>query len=204
MFILPKLNYSYDALEPYIDAKTMEIHHSKHHEGYVQNLNKAIIDNEINENIKLEELFTKLDKYPDFLRNNAGGHYNHAFFWESLDNQMSQPGEEFIAAINETFGGMDGFGKSLAETAMKLFGSGWTWLMVDEDKKLKIVNTSGQNNPLMTVEEKENRGTPIVCIDMWEHAYYLKYQNRKKEYITALLNIIDWQKASDRYVEALK
>ena len=204
MFILPKLNYSYDALEPYIDAKTMEIHHSKHHEGYVQNLNKAIIANGIDEDIKIEELFTKLDKYPDFLRNNAGGHYNHAFFWESLNNQMSQSGEELGAAINETFGGMDGFGKSLAETAMKLFGSGWTWLMVDEDKKLKIVNTSGQNNPLMIVEEKENRGTPIVCIDMWEHAYYLKYQNRKKEYITAFLNIIDWQKASDRYVEALK
>lgn len=204
MFTLPKLEYDYDALEPYIDAKTMEIHHSKHHNAYVTKLNKAIVDNGIDENLSLEELFAQMDSYPAAVRNNGGGHYNHSLLWTSLSKQTSQPGEELAQAINDTFGGMDGFHGEFTAAAMDIFGSGWAWLVVDGDKKLKIVHTPNQDNPLMNTTPAEKQGTPLLGIDMWEHAYYLKHQNDKGEWIKDFLQIIDWQKISERYAEAMK
>jgi Fe-Mn family superoxide dismutase len=200
-FELPPLPYSYDALEPYIDAMTMEIHWSKHHGAYVNNLNNAIANTEM-EKLSLEELLTNVSKYPVAVRNNGGGHYNHSMFWQIMKkNGGGEPKGELKAAIEKTFGSYDNFKAKLSEAAMTRFGSGWAWLVFNQGNLL-IGSTPNQDNPLMDVSEL--KGYPILGIDVWEHAYYLKYQNRRNEYVANWFNVINWDAVTERYLEALK
>ncbi len=195
-YSLPKLPYSYDALEPYIDTKTMEIHHTKHHQAYVNNLNKAL-ENQSFKNAPLTELFAKISTLDTSIRNNGGGHYNHTLFWQMLksnkDNKENKPSEKLIEILNKQFGNFDNFKKEFSEKALKLFGSGWCWLIKDNQKNLKIITTPNQDNPLMDVVDKDNRGIPVLGIDVWEHAYYLKYQNKRTEYIENFWKVINWE-----------
>jgi len=198
---LPPLPYSYDALEPYIDAMTMEIHWSKHHGAYVNNLNNAIANTDM-EKLSLEELLTNVSKYPVAVRNNGGGHYNHTLFWQIMTkNGGGEPKGELKSAIEKTFGNFDNFKKQLTDAALTRFGSGWAWLVYNKGNLL-IGSTPNQDNPLMDVSEL--KGFPILGIDVWEHAYYLKYQNRRNEYVANWFNVINWDEVSARYVEALK
>jgi len=200
-FELPPLPYSYDALEPYIDAMTMEIHWGKHHGAYVNNLNNAIANTEM-ENLSLEELLTNVSKYPVAVRNNGGGHYNHTMFWQIMTkNGGGEPKGELKSAIEKTFGSFDNFKAKLSEAAMTRFGSGWAWLVFNQGNLL-IGSTPNQDNPLMDVSEL--KGYPILGIDVWEHAYYLKYQNRRNEYVANWFNVINWDAVTERYLEALK
>ncbi len=195
MFELPKLSYSYDALEPYIDAKTMEIHHTKHHAAYTDNLNKALEGVDIN-NASIEEILVEIDMSNMPLRNNAGGYYNHKLFWELLSKEsrdMSQPLKDSIVT---SFGSLESFKESFAKAALSRFGSGWAWLCKKEDGSLEIVTTSNQDNPLMPGIEG---GVPVLALDVWEHAYYLKYQNKRAEYIENFWNIVNWEKVSELY-----
>lgn len=195
MFELPQLKYSYEALEPHIDAKTMEIHYTKHHQAYIDKLNKAISGTEW-EGKTLEEILANVSKLERVVRNNAGGHWNHSFFWEILSANGGTPEGELLEAINKSFGSFEDFKKKFEESATTLFGSGWVWLVKQGDE-LKIIQTPLQDNPLM--EDAKEKGTPILGLDVWEHAYYLKYQNRRAEYISAFWNIINWQKVSELY-----
>lgn len=195
MFTLPKLNYTYDALEPHIDATTMEIHHTKHHQGYIDKLNKAISGTEW-EGKLIEEILANVSKLDRGVRNNAGGHWNHSFFWEILSPEKSEPTEELLSAIDKDFGSLEEFKNKFTESATTLFGSGWTWLVV-QDGNLKIVQTPLQDNPLM--DDAKEKGTPILGLDVWEHAYYLKYQNKRPDYINAFWNVVNWQKVSELY-----
>lgn len=195
---LPALPYAFDALEPHIDALTMEIHHDRHHKAYVDNLNKAIEGTEAAD-LSLEDLMANISKYPAAVRNNGGGHYNHSLFWKILSNNESQPSEKLAAAI-ETLGGMDALKEKLSAAGATRFGSGWAWLIV-KDGKLEVSSTSNQDNPLMDVAEV--KGTPILGIDVWEHAYYLKYQNKRPDYLSAIWNVINWAEVSKRYEAAL-
>jgi superoxide dismutase, Fe-Mn family len=205
-FKLPELGYPYDALEPYIDAQTMQIHHDKHNAAYVENLNKALATApESVQKLSLEELLLGLDKLPENIRtavrNNAGGQYNHSFFWKILKkNEGGQPSGELAKAIDQTFGGYPAFQAKLTETALKVFGSGWAWLVTD-GKKLTITSTPNQDSSISKPDDKE---TPIVGIDVWEHAYYLKYQNRRAEYVKAFWNVINWDYAAEQYAAATK
>jgi superoxide dismutase, Fe-Mn family len=205
-FKVPELGYPYDALEPYIDAQTMQIHHDKHNGAYVENLNKALAQApESIQKMSLEDLLLNLDKIPENIRtavrNNAGGQYNHAFFWKILKkNEGGQPSGDLSQAIDATFGGYPAFQAKLSETATKVFGSGWAWLVTD-GKKLAITTTPNQDCPISKPGDKE---TPIVGIDVWEHAYYLKYQNRRAEYVKAFWNVINWDYAAERYSGAAK
>ena len=195
-FELPKLNYAYDALEPNIDAKTMEIHHTKHHAAYTNNLNNAIKDSSL-ANKSIEEILTNISKHPIAVRNNGGGFYNHNLFWEIMSpNGGGLPKGDLLNAINRDFGSFDKFKELFNNAAATRFGSGWAWL-VKTDNKLVISSTSNQDNPLMDVAEI--KGTPIIGLDVWEHAYYLKYQNRRPEYIEAFWNVIDWDVVSKRF-----
>lgn len=198
-FTLPKLNYEYKALEPNIDAQTMEIHHTKHHQAYVTNLNKAIVGTKA-ETLKIEELMINASKRSDAIRNNAGGHYNHSLFWEILSPTPSEASMEFTKAVNSTFVSMDSLKKLLTTAASTRFGSGWAWLIVTPDKKLVVHSTGNQDNAIMDVSEK--RGIPILGIDVWEHAYYLKYQNKRGDYLSAIWNVLDWGAVSKKYAEA--
>lgn len=191
---LPALPYAFDALEPHIDAATMEIHHDRHHKAYVDNLNKAIEGTEAAD-LSLEDLMANISKYPAAVRNNGGGHYNHSLFWEILGNNGSQPSEKLAAAIAE-LGGMDTLKEKLATAGTTRFGSGWAWLIV-KDGKLEVSSTPNQDNPLMDVAEV--KGTPILGIDVWEHAYYLKYQNRRPEYIENWWKVVNWDFVASRY-----
>ncbi|MNU26055.1 Superoxide dismutase [Mn] [compost metagenome] len=195
---LPALPYAFDALEPHIDATTMEIHHDRHHKAYVDNLNKAIEGTEAAD-LSLEDLMANISKYPAAVRNNGGGHYNHSLFWEILSNNGSQPSEKLAAAIAE-LGGMDTLKEKLATAGATRFGSGWAWLIV-KDGKLEVSSTPNQDNPLMDVAEV--KGTPVLGIDVWEHAYYLKYQNKRPDYLSAIWNVINWAEVSKRYEAAL-
>lgn len=205
-FKVPPLGYSFDALEPYIDARTMELHHDKHNGAYVDNLNKAI--GQAPDPIKkmtVEELLRNLDSIPENIRttarNNAGGQYNHSFFWKLLKkNNGAQPSGDLAKAIDQTFGSYSAFQDKLSEAAIKLFGSGWAWLVLDGDK-LEITTTPNQDAVISRLTEKEH---PIVGIDVWEHAYYLKYQNRRAEYVKAFWNVINWDYASEQYAAASK
>lgn len=200
-YTLPTLPYSYNALEKYIDAATMEIHHSKHHQAYVNNLNKAITGTNY-ENMALEELMIKASLLPDGIRNNAGGHYNHSLFWNILTpNEKTQPKLELANAINENFKSLDSLKKLLNQAASTRFGSGWAWLVLTPEKKLAVTSTGNQDNPIMDVAPV--RGIPLLGIDVWEHAYYLKYQNKRGDYLSAIWNIIDWNKVSENYDKAL-
>lgn len=196
---LPALTYAYDALEPHIDAMTMQIHHSRHHQAYVDNLNKALAGTE-GENKSLEELMVNISAYPAAVRNNGGGHYNHSLFWSVLGANSGEPSAELASAINATFGSIDELKEKMNTAGATRFGSGWAWLLV-ADGKLQVSSTPNQDNPLMDVAEV--KGTPILGIDVWEHAYYLKYQNKRPDYLKAIWNVIDWAAVSARYAAAL-
>jgi len=197
-FELPKLPYAYNALEPNIDARTMEIHHSKHHQGYTNNLNNAIAGTEM-EGKSIEEICKSLD-LSDAVRNNGGGFFNHNLFWASMSpNGGGNPAGKIADAINDNYGSYDNFKVEFSKAAATRFGSGWAWLCV-KNGKLNICSTANQNNPLM---QGECGGTPILCLDVWEHAYYLNYQNRRPDYISAFFNVIDWVEVNNRYTAAL-
>ena len=196
-FQLPKLPYAYDALEPYIDARTMEIHHSKHHNGYTTNLNNAIGGTDL-EGKPILEILENLDMSNAALRNNGGGFYNHDLFWQVMSpNGGGQPSGELAAAINEEFGSFEGFKEALSKAAATRFGSGWAWLCVHKGGKVKVCSTANQDNPIMP--EIGCGGFPILGLDVWEHAYYLNYQNRRPDYISEFYNVINWDEVSKRY-----
>ena len=200
-FELPKLDYSYDALEPHIDAKTMEIHHSKHHNGYTSKLNSAISDTDL-QGKDIEALLRGLDMSNKAVRNNAGGYYNHSLFWEVINpTNKGELSEELENAINAAFGAFDGFKSAFSNAATTQFGSGWAWLCVKKGGELEVCSTANQDNPLMP--GVGCGGVPILGIDVWEHAYYLNYQNRRPDYINAFFNIINWNEVSKKY-NALK
>ena len=195
-FTLPALPYAHDALEPHIDSLTMQIHHGKHHQAYVDNLNKAIAGTP-NENKSLEELVKAAGSISPAVRNNGGGHWNHTFFWESLGPKAGgTPSGKLGDAINSTFGSFDAFKEKFNAAGATRFGSGWAWLIV-KDGKLEVSSTPNQDNPLMDVAEV--KGTPLLGVDVWEHAYYLKYQNRRPEYLGAIWNVINWDKVASRF-----
>ena len=196
-FTLPALPYAHDALEPHIDTLTMQIHHGKHHQAYVDNLNKAIAGTE-HENKSLDELVAQAGSISAPVRNNAGGHWNHTFFWNSLAaNAGGVPSGKLANAINEAFGSFDEFKTKFAAAGIGRFGSGWAWLILKKDGKLDISSTPNQDNPLMDVAE--TKGVPLLGVDVWEHAYYLKYQNKRADYLAAIWNVIDWNKVAERY-----
>lgn len=200
-FELPALPYAHNALEPHIDTATMEIHHGKHHAAYVNNLNAAIAGTE-NEGKSLEELMASISKLPAAVRNNGGGHYNHSLFWSIMaPNAGGEPTGKLADAINHTFGSFAAFKEEFAKAGATRFGSGWAWLCV-ENGKLKVCSTPNQDNPLMDVVTDCN-GTPILGLDVWEHAYYLHYQNRRPDYISAFWSVVNWAEVSRRYEAAL-
>ena len=195
-FTLAPLPYSHDALEPHIDTLTMQIHHGKHHQAYVDNLNKAIAGSD-HENKSLETLIASAGTISPAVRNNGGGHWNHTFFWESLGtNAGGNPTGELADAISSAFGSFDAFKEKFNNAGLTRFGSGWAWLIL-KDGKLDITSTPNQDNPLMDVAEV--KGTPLLGVDVWEHAYYLKYQNRRAEYLGAFWNVVDWKKIGERF-----
>ena len=202
---LPPLPYALDALEPHIDARTMEIHHGKHHATYITNLNKALEGNAALEAKTIDDLIADLDALPENIRgavrNNGGGHANHSLFWSILGpNAGGAPRGELGAAIDQAFGSLDAFKAAFKTTGLGRFGSGWAWLIVGSDGKLKITSTPNQDNPLMDVAP--DRGTPLLGNDVWEHAYYLQYQNRRGDYLDAWWQIVDWNVISARYAAA--
>ncbi|KYP13784.1 superoxide dismutase [Flavihumibacter sp. CACIAM 22H1] len=198
-FTLPALPYAHDALEPHIDTQTMQIHHGKHHQAYVDNLNKAIAGTP-NEDKSIEELVAAAGAISPAVRNNGGGHWNHSFFWESLAaNAGGQPSGALGDAITAAFGSFDAFKEKFAAAGMTRFGSGWAWLLV-KDGKLEISSTPNQDNPLMDVAEV--KGTPLLGVDVWEHAYYLKYQNRRADYLAAFWSVVNWSKVAERFAAA--
>lgn len=200
MHELPKLPFAYDALEPYIDAKTMEIHHTKHHQAYVNNLNAALEKHPDLQSKSVEELLKNTDSLPEDIRqtviNNGGGHYNHSFFWNILGTDGSKtPSGELQDAINDVFGGFDEFKKLFTEVATKRFGSGWAWLTIDNTGKLEVSSSANQDAPVM-----QNK-RPVLGLDVWEHAYYLNYQNRRPEYIEAFWNVVNWDKVNEHFIK---
>ncbi|MGB9747187.1 MAG: superoxide dismutase [Bacteroidales bacterium] len=196
-FELPKLPYDYKALEPHIDAMTMEIHHTKHHGAYTNNLNAALAGTP-GEGLTIEEILRNVSKYPVSVRNNGGGFYNHNLFWRWLSpNGGGKPSGELADAINRYFGSFEQFRDEFSKAAAGRFGSGWAWLVKDASGKLLIGSTPNQDNPLMDISEL--KGTPILGLDVWEHAYYLKYQNRRPEYISAFWNIVNWEEVARLY-----
>jgi Fe-Mn family superoxide dismutase len=201
-FTLPDLPYAFNALEPHVDARTMEIHHGKHHAAYVNNLNAAIQGTE-NEGKTLEELLANVSKLPVVVRNNGGGHWNHTMFWEIMSpNGGGEPTLDVASKIAKNFGSFDEFKKQFSQAAATRFGSGWAWLCVDDDDNLFITSTPNQDNPLMDVADK--KGQPILGLDVWEHAYYLHYQNRRPDYIAAWWNVVNWDEVNRRYRSAVR
>ena len=200
-FTQKPLPYAYNALEPFIDAQTMEIHYSKHHAAYVKNLNAAVAGTEA-EKMSITEIFAHISKLSPAIRNNAGGHFNHEFFWSVLTPEKNtKPSADLEKAIRETFGSLDALKDKLNAAGTSRFGSGWVWLYVGQDGKLAICSTANQDNPLMDMAE--NKGMPILAIDVWEHAYYLKYQNKRADYLTAIWNVINWNEVNNYYAAAL-
>ncbi|MBG0860864.1 MAG: superoxide dismutase [Bacteroidales bacterium] len=197
----PALPYAYNALEPYIDARTMELHYDKHHRTYFNNFTAAIKGTPL-ENSTIEEIFAKISSAGDAVRNNGGGFYNHVIFWKNLSAKSNGPSQELSAALAKEFGSFDKFREAFGNSAKTRFGSGWAWLYLTSDKKLAIGSTPNQDNTLMNVSQI--KGTPLLALDVWEHAYYLKYQNRRPEYIDAFWNVVNWEEVSRRYKEALK
>lgn len=202
-FQMEPLAYDYNALEPHIDEKTMFIHFSKHHLGYANNLNKAIADTPL-ANLSIEEVLAKLDLNNAAVRNNGGGYYNHNMFWKIIGpNKGGMPTDTLAMAIDRDFVSYENFKEEFISAATKQFGSGWAWLMADKSGKLSIVTTANQDNPLMTKLGIKG-GKPILCVDVWEHAYYLKYQNKRKDYLEAFFNVVNWQAVNENYKEAQK
>lgn len=199
-FELPKLTYAYNALAPHIDALTMEIHHSKHHQAYVTNLNNALAGSE-DEKLNIEEICKNISKYPVAVRNNGGGHFNHSFFWSLMaPNAGGSPTGDLAKAIDASFNSFEEFKKLFSTAGTTRFGSGWAWLIL-KDGKLVISSTPNQDNPLMDVTEI--KGQPILAIDLWEHAYYLNYQNRRPDYIAAFWNVVNWNEIERLYVNEM-
>lgn len=199
-FELPKLKYAYNALEPYIDARTMEIHHSKHHAGYTNNLNNAIADTDL-ERKSIEDILSNLDMSNAAVRNNGGGFYNHSLFWDVMNPEdKGLLSGELKEAIEAAYGSFDEFKTVFSKAAATQFGSGWAWLCVHKGGKVEVCSTPNQDNPLMP--GVSCGGTPILGIDVWEHAYYLNYQNRRPDYIEAFFNVINWNEVKRRYAEA--
>lgn len=196
--LLPELPYGFDALEPYIDAKTMEIHHGKHHQGYVDKLNAALEGHEDLQNLSVEELLADLNRVPEEIRtavkNNGGGHYNHSLFWKTMKRDGSgDPTGEIADAINKKFGDASKFKETFANAAATLFGSGWAWLVLNKDNEVEIVQTHNQDSPISGGQK------PLLGLDVWEHAYYLKYQNRRPEYIANWWNVVNWEQVNKNY-----
>ncbi|MGB9670789.1 MAG: superoxide dismutase [Halothiobacillaceae bacterium] len=199
-FVLPELTYAYDALEKSIDARTMEIHHTKHHGTYVNNCNAAIAGTEWDEK-PIEELMANVSKLPVAVRNNGGGHYNHSLFWQILSpNGGGKPKGDLLTDIETTFGSFESFREKFSTAGATRFGSGWAWLIVDGEGKLQICSTPNQDNPIMDIAEV--KGTPVLGLDVWEHAYYLRYQNRRPDYIQAFWDVVNWDEVTRRYAAA--
>ena len=200
-FTLPPLPYAYDALEPAIDKETMTFHHDKHHQAYVDKLNEAVNADSALQGKSLEELFASISKAPKAVRNNGGGHWNHSLFWELLapPGQTGEPSAELAAAIDRDLGGMDAFKEAFNAAGAGQFGSGWAWLIV-QDGKLKVTSTPNQDNPLMDVADE--KGAVVLAADVWEHAYYLKYQNRRPDYLKAFWTVVNWNKANELFAAA--
>jgi superoxide dismutase, Fe-Mn family len=196
----PALPYAYDALEPYIDARTMEIHYDKHHRAYFTNYVNAVKGTPL-EGLPLEKVFTTVSSAGDAVRNNGGGFYNHFLFWHNLGKGSSGPSAELTAAINQAFGSFDKFKETFNNAGKTRFGSGWAWLYLTSDKKLAVASTPNQDNPLMDLSPV--KGTPLLTLDVWEHAYYLKYQNKRVDYIDAFWNVVNWDEVNRRYKEAV-
>ena len=200
-FTLPALPYATDALEPHIDKLTMELHHGKHHQAYVTNLNKALEGKPEADN-SIDDIIKNISKFPPAVRNNGGGHYNHTLFWTLLSpSGGGEPTGALAAAIASTFGSFADFKTKVSEAGATRFGSGWAWLIVTPDKKLAITSTPNQDNPLMDIAEV--KGIPVLGIDVWEHAYYLKYQNRRPDYLAAIWNVINWNHVAELYTKAI-
>ncbi|MEZ4944714.1 MAG: superoxide dismutase [Cyclobacteriaceae bacterium] len=195
-FTLPNLPYDFNALEPHIDARTMEIHHGKHHNAYVTNLNKAIEGTDA-EKLSIEDICKNISKYPVAVRNNGGGHFNHSLFWTVMSAKGGSPSGALADAINAAFGSLDEMKAKFNAAAAGRFGSGWAWLIKDASGKLAITSTPNQDNPLMDVAEV--KGTPILGLDVWEHAYYLNYQNRRPDYAAAFWNVVNWDEVAKRF-----
>ncbi len=201
-YVQEPLPYDYKALEPYIDAQTMEIHYTKHHAAYVKNLNAALKEAGLEHETDLNKIFAEMSKYSDAIRNNGGGHYNHSLFWKLLtSNEGTKPSPELLRSIETTFGDFETFKAEFNKAAASRFGSGWAWLIVTPDKKLAITSTPNQDNPLMDIAEV--KGIPVLGIDVWEHAYYLKYQNRRGDYMQAVWNIVNWDEVSTLFKKAM-
>ena len=194
--VFPDLPYAFNALEPTIDAKTMEIHYTKHHKAYYTNFLASIKDTST-ANSDIKSIFAEISKHPAALRNNGGGYYNHMLFWENMTPKKTEPSASLKAAIDKSFGSMDKFKEEFANAAKKQFGSGWAWLVLEKDGKLIVSSTPNQDNPLMDVADK--KGTPLLCLDVWEHAYYLKYQNRRAEYVDNFWNVVNWDTVNRRF-----
>jgi len=200
-FTLPPLPYAHNALEPHIDQMTMEIHHGKHHQAYVDNLNKALAGTDY-ENKSIDELMATMSTLPMAVRNNGGGHFNHSLFWQLLSpNGGGQPTGKIADAIEKELGGLDKFKADFANAGMTRFGSGWAWLCVKADHSLCVCTSPNQDNP--TMDLSECKGTPILCVDVWEHAYYLHYQNRRADYLAAFWNVVNWAEVEKRYEDAI-
>lgn len=199
-FELPNLPYAHDALEPHIDTQTMEIHHGKHHAGYTSKLNAAIEGSALASQ-SIEEILANVSQHGGGVRNNGGGFYNHSLFWSIMaPNAGGNPSGDIAAAIDAAFGSFEGFKDAFSNAAATRFGSGWAWLIVDGSGNLKVTSTANQDNPLMDIAEE--KGTPILGLDVWEHAYYLKYQNRRPDYIEAFFNVVNWDEVSKLYASA--
>ncbi|HSZ25607.1 MAG TPA: superoxide dismutase [Cytophagaceae bacterium] len=201
-FTVPPLPYSYNALEPSIDEQTMTIHHDKHHAAYVKNLNDAVTADSSLKNISVETLCRNVSKYKMSVRNNAGGHYNHSFFWTIMSPKSAGPSGLLLEDIIKTFGSLDKFKAQFSDSAKTRFGSGWAWLVVTPSSELKISTTPNQDNPLMDIVKV--KGAPILALDVWEHAYYLKYQNKRPDYISAFWNVVNWEEVNRLYMETKK
>ena len=198
-FTLPPLPYGYDALEPTIDAQTMTLHHSKHHQAYVDKLNEGVAEEGL-DGKSLEEILGQISKVSKKVRNNGGGHWNHSFFWEIMGPNGGQPSGRLQETINSTFGGFDQLKTKFNEAGVGQFGSGWVWLVAGADGALQVTSTPNQDNPLM--DDAPVKGTPILGNDVWEHAYYLKYNNRRPEYLGAWWNVVNWAKVAEHYERA--
>ncbi len=197
----PTLPYAYNALEPYIDAATMEIHYSKHHRAYYDNFLKSIAGTEL-ENLTMEQIFAQISKAPVAVRNMGGGFYNHNLFWQNLSPTAGQPSAELAKAIDADFGSFEAFKTAFSKASSSVFGSGWAWLIVTPEGKLAITSSANQDNPLMDVAAV--KGTPLIAFDVWEHAYYLKYQNKRADYIAAFWNVVNWNVVNQRYSKLAK
>jgi Fe-Mn family superoxide dismutase len=197
----PPLPYAYDALEPHIDARTMETHYDKHHRAYFTNFTGAVKGTPA-ESQSVEEIFAAMSKYPEAVRNNGGGFYNHTIFWNNMSKETGKPSSGLSAALTKTFGSFDKFKEIFSNAAKTRFGSGWAWLYMKPDKTLAVGSTPNQDNPLMDISTI--KGTPLLALDVWEHAYYLKYQNRRPEYVDAFWNVVNWEEVNRRHAGGLK